>query len=253
VPRPPTGIYLKIIDIMQRHPDGVTAGQIRKELNLPPDKQAQLDRRRRYLRTWYDVHTFTRDGEHYHRLGAKKEAPLDDLGISLKLKAEILRDAHGRCQMCGRTIADGIKLVIDHKVPREWGGKTEQDNLWPLCTDCNAGKKNLFASQDTDLMKRVMPHKSIHVRLGELMKAFNGHPVPAYLMSFVGNQHDWMKRARELRYLGWKIVITRKKLDSGKVMAFYAAKTHTPWPADPSGDIRRYEVERARRNRARRS
>jgi len=32
-------------------------------------------------------------------------------------------------------------LVVDHKIPREWGGETVSENLEAICEDCNAGKK----------------------------------------------------------------------------------------------------------------
>jgi hypothetical protein len=155
--------------------------------------------------------------------------------------------------MCGASVEDGARLVIDHKVPREWGGKTQRENLWALCTDCNAGKKHHFSSQDADIMKKVMCHKSVHVRLGEFLKASRPHGVPAYAMEFVADQADWMKRTRELRYLGWAIETERRKLPSGKVIAQYLLRRSRPWPPDPTAEIHRFERRRALRNRARRS
>jgi 5-methylcytosine-specific restriction endonuclease McrA len=247
------GIHHRILQILKRHPAGVTSGQIRRELRLKPDEQAQLDRRRRDLRAHYIIETFVKDGEHHHRLVGKRPKPLDDTGISLRLRAEVLREAHGRCQMCGAGVEEGARLVVDHKVPREWGGKTEPVNLWALCSDCNAGKKHHFASQDPALMKKVMRHESVHVRLGELLKASRPRAVPAYVMEFVADQSDWMKRTRELRYLGWEIETERKQLPTGKAMAHYLLRRARPWPADPTGEIRRFERRRALRNRSRRS
>lgn len=34
-----------------------------------------------------------------------------------------------------------MKLTMDHKFPIVEGGETEEDNLWALCRDCNAGKR----------------------------------------------------------------------------------------------------------------
>jgi len=62
---------------------------------------------------------------------------------------------------------------VDHKKPRDWGGTSDRDNLWAICEDCNAGRKAYFSSLhvEVELMKRVTAHKSVHVRIGELLKA----------------------------------------------------------------------------------
>jgi uncharacterized protein YozE (UPF0346 family) len=73
----------------------------------------------------------------------KQKKPRDT--ISLSLRFDIFRRDNYKCQICGRSIPDGIKLEIDHKVPVKKGGKTDATNLWTLCFDCNRGKatKNL--------------------------------------------------------------------------------------------------------------
>lgn len=46
-----------------------------------------------------------------------------------------------KCQLCGRTAADGdVVLEVDHKKPRSKGGTNRDENLWTLCFDCNRGK-----------------------------------------------------------------------------------------------------------------
>ena len=53
----------------------------------------------------------------------------------------LLRDG-GRCQACGKTVQDGVKMTVDHIKPREqypWLAY-EVDNLQVLCADCNRGK-----------------------------------------------------------------------------------------------------------------
>jgi len=131
-------------------------------------------------------------------------------------------------------------LVVDHKIPREWGGETVSENLEAICEDCNAGKKNYFKSVDAELMRGVMGHKSVHVRLGETLKASKGEAVDAATMEFVANQDDWKKRIRELRYLGWDIKTFNRKLPGGRVSSFYRAAKPKPWPVDPTGVIRQY-------------
>jgi len=40
-----------------------------------------------------------------------------------------------------------------------------------------------------------MGHKSVHVRLGETLKASKGEAVDAATLEFVANQDDWKKRS----------------------------------------------------------
>ena len=152
--------------------------------------------------------------------------------------------------MCGRTIEEhGVVLHVDHKVPRDLGGKTELENLWAICSTCNEGKKNHFKSLAAPEMMRAMNHKSVHMRLGEALKAAKGEPVSAEILYVIANQDDWKKRVRELRYLGWDIATHNEKNASGRVVSFYQLVSHNPWPADPTGDIRRYERDRATKNK----
>ena len=112
----------------------------------------------------------------------------------------------GACGMCGRTVQKHkIALVVDHKIPRGWGGSSDPENLWAICEECNHGKKNLFASIDSAAMRSAIAHSSVHVRIGELLKGFGvGKPVPSHMIDAVAGQDEWRKRLRELRYLGWK-------------------------------------------------
>lgn len=158
--------------------------------------------------------------------------------------------------MCGRTIAKhGIALVVDHKKPLNWGGSNDPENLWAICEDCNKGKKAYFSSLKADdaLMKRVTSEDSVHVRLGETLKAFGaGKPVPAYLLELIADQDEWRKRIRDLRYpvIGWTISVKKYK-KSGRMHADYVLERWKAWPDDPTGAVRKYEDERKKRNSAR--
>ena len=57
-----------------------------------------------------------------------------------KLRYMILRRDGFRCQLCGRSANDGIKLHVDHIIPISKGGRTIESNLRVLCEDCNLGK-----------------------------------------------------------------------------------------------------------------
>ena len=64
------------------------------------------------------------------------------------LRYDILKRDNFRCQICGRTAQDGVTLEVDHKKPIAKGGKTEPDNLWTLCMDCNRGKAAKYDEDD---------------------------------------------------------------------------------------------------------
>lgn len=58
------------------------------------------------------------------------------------LRFDILKRDNYRCQICGSTAQDGVKLHVDHIIPVSKGGKTEPSNLQTLCDRCNLGKSN---------------------------------------------------------------------------------------------------------------
>ena len=66
-------------------------------------------------------------------------------GLSLSLRFDVFRRDDYRCQICGATTSDGVRLEVDHKDPVSNGGGDEMWNLWTLCFSCNRGKgtKNL--------------------------------------------------------------------------------------------------------------
>ncbi|MHB8753852.1 MAG: HNH endonuclease [Candidatus Acidiferrales bacterium] len=249
---------------MKRFPEGVSGGQLREELEregLKPGDQTHLDRRKRDLKKWFSIEKRVevlggRRVTLYRYLGERLQVT-DEGGIGIRLRAQVIRAAHGKCEMCGRTIErHEITLVVDHKLPRDWGGTNDRENLWAICEDCNAGKKSYFSSLNVapELMTTLMKHKSVHVRIGELLKSFGvGRSVPSFLIGEVSgeNQDDWIKRLRELRYpvIGWKIDFQRRRTASGKSEVSYILREFKPWPDDPSGVIRRFEKERQQRNR----
>lgn len=259
----PGKIHERIVTVMQRFPEGITGGQIRQELGLRPEDQTHLDRRKRDLKKWFVIETRSAtqlvDGKArkvtLYKYVARK-VHVDDQGqVSQRLRAQVIYTAHGRCQMCGQTVEkDGITLVVDHKKPRDWGGTNDRDNLWAICEPCNAGKKAFFSSVNADsaMMKKVMANKSVHVRIGELLKAVGvGNRTPSYLLEIVADQDDWQKRLRELRYpvIGWEIETKTYKSASGKKQADYILRSSRKWPDNPTGIIRDFEKERERRNK----
>lgn len=86
---------------------------------------------------------------------AKRSTKSTDKYINLKLRTKILERDNYTCQLCGATNKDKqfdgnrIKLEVDHVKPLTLGGKTVEENLWTLCSRCNAGKKSLLAYPET--------------------------------------------------------------------------------------------------------
>lgn len=239
-----------MIELLQANSEGLTSGEIRAGLGLQASEQAQLDRRRRDLYVWYDIAKEKRDGEWRYKFVAERAAPRHAGPVPAPLRAQIKLAAHGRCQICGRSVEKhGVVLVVDHKLPQDWGGTNDPDNLWAICEECNSEKKNYYSAQDADLMRAVMRHESIHVRIGETLKMLG--TVSDSVLSLVGGQSDWMKRTRDLRYLGWNFATFRKRLPSGKVEVFYKLLQFQEWPEDPSREARRIEAERAANKRRR--
>lgn len=264
----PGKIHLRIVEVMKRFPDGITGGQIRQELEregLRPEDQTHLDKRKRELKAWFLIgkrkSTLPFEGKKrslvLYTYEGERVSVTDEGSIDQKLRARIIGAAHGRCQMCGKTIEkDRVTLVVDHKKPRDWGGTNDPQNLWAICEECNGGKKAYFSllNADSEMMKKVISHRSVHVRIGELLKAVGvGSRTPSQLLEIVADQDDWQKRLRELRYevIGWKIDKKLYKGTSGKKQTDYILRSFKPWPEDPSGTIRRFEQERERLNRIR--
>ena len=147
----PGAIHLQIIEVMKRFPDGISGGQIREELEkegLDAGEHTHLDRRKRELKKWFvikrEIAASVVNGKKrrvtLYKFSGTRDEIVDEGQINQKIRAELIRGARGRCQMCGRTVEKhGIALVVDHRKPREWGGANELDNLWAICEDCNAG------------------------------------------------------------------------------------------------------------------
>lgn len=166
----------------------------------------QVDRRMRQLRDRFEVRAVYLGGAYRYRLGTKTSGPSSqdvDRGISKRTRAQVL--ARQRCAQRGRRpVDDGIKLVVDHKLPQHWGGGDELENLQPLCEECNHGKQASYATYDeyADEIALAAQYAEPHRRIGELLKAFQGDWVPSELLGVVASmrqyQENWQKRMSEL-------------------------------------------------------
>jgi ATP adenylyltransferase len=66
---------------------------------------------------------------------------LDPEPVPDSLRFKLLKEAGGRCALCGATKNDR-PLDIDHIKPRSRKGKNEEENLQVLCSKCNRSKGN---------------------------------------------------------------------------------------------------------------
>jgi 5-methylcytosine-specific restriction endonuclease McrA len=214
-------------------------------------ERAQLDRRKRDLHPFFRFERKHIGGTVGHRLIERKAGGATRRsGINEKMRAVVL--SAQRCAYCGRTpLEDGVKLDVDHKIPQEWGGSDEFENLQPLCEECNRGKKNLYADYDehADKIRAAITLDEPHKRIGELLRAFGGDWVPSDLIGAVASslqyQEDWQKRLRELRELGWDIAFKRER-GPKRTHTYYRATRAPAWPEGPARAAIR-AVERAKK------
>lgn len=59
-----------------------------------------------------------------------------------RLRYDFIKDKQRRCECCGASPTDGIRIVVDHIKPirRFWHLRLDRMNLQMLCDDCNMGK-----------------------------------------------------------------------------------------------------------------
>ncbi|HEV8429804.1 MAG TPA: HNH endonuclease signature motif containing protein [Pyrinomonadaceae bacterium] len=243
-------LYQRILTVLEKNPQGISINQIRLELGLSADEQQHLDRRVRYLDSFYDIERKRKGREVLYVLRGELSQPLDAEPVDKTTRGRILHLADGRCQMCGRSTKE-IVLHIDHRIPREWGGKTEDDNLWAICSECNEGKRSFFSSITDPRVQQALVHSKVHVRIGELLKSFYGQEVSKSYIRVVAHTHDdFEKRLRELRLLGWKYICKKRK-SKGRVQTFFVLLHWEPWPAgEVSAAIRQAEMRRAHERRS---
>jgi len=138
--------------------------------------QHNYARRVRELRAegWDIVYSASPSG-YVLRSPEKKPKSVDEY-INLKLRQKILERDQYACQLCGHKgnepYADGeiVRLEVDHIVPLKQKGKTAEENLWTLCSRCNAGKKSLLDYPETTKNKIISLNLSDDLRkqLGDL-------------------------------------------------------------------------------------
>lgn len=238
--KPLTGFHKRLYDAFVAMGVGteVTLSELRRQLGCKPDEQQQLRKRIQELRAkGYSAHRTDRrrNREWLYVLDSatRVEGVASDRQVSAKVRAEILHGSGRRCQMCGKTVADDhVRLVVDHRIPLEWGGTNDADNLEAICEECNGGKKAYFASLPADAMKQCMSYDNSVQRIGELLKLFEGRVPPRRLLAAVAMEDEWPRRLRELRDLKWKVKCVRMSGERGAAECSYKLIESRPWPND---------------------
>lgn len=69
--------------------------------------------------------------------------------VPLRMRFQVLLRDNFRCQYCGASPQDGVRLYMDHIIPYSKNGRTEESNLITACFECNIGKR------DTSLEKSI--------------------------------------------------------------------------------------------------
>jgi len=123
--------------------------------------------------------------------------------IDRKTRYRILHRDNSTCQRCGRTPDDGVQLTIDHKVPVEWKGTNDDNNLWVLCRECNEGKKAYFKEFDVETMKKIASLPSATARLKEFIRRNYGKNLSVTTLAIVARSRDWTRQIRRFRELGY--------------------------------------------------
>lgn len=218
------------------------------------------DRALRILETHFDIAEIFREGEKRYQLRdwAARSPAEGRLPLSPRRRAQVLES--GTCGMCGKTVErHRVVLEAELKVPPEWGGTTDPENLWALCEECLKGRHQYLDTYDSysDQIQHAAGFDEPQRRIGELLLALRQEWVPSELIGIVASakefQGDYERRIRDLRALGWEYE-TRKDLGQGaRVRVYYRLVRSAPWPANIRAAITAVENRRKADRRAKRS
>lgn len=115
-----------------------------------------------------------------------------DLEDFSEKQKEIIKKRDGyKCVICGKGVADGVELQVDHIRPKDLGGKATIENGQTLCAQHNFIKKNLNQTETG---------KKMFIRLYEYAKSENYQE----LMSFCEDVLKMYERHDINSHIVWK-------------------------------------------------
>jgi hypothetical protein len=152
----------------------------------------------------WDLEVKRQGGTTYYKLNSaqKGSSGVTREYVDSKTRYAIMQRDNSTCQRCGRTIKDGVKLAVDHKLPVDCGGTNEHSNLWVLCTECNGGKQASFKDFDAETLKTITQLTSTSERLKEFIRRNYGKALPVYILESIGRTREWTRVIRQLRQKG---------------------------------------------------
>lgn len=186
----------RILRLLQdRHPQAVSIDDIAGVARI----HAWARRIRELSAAGWDIEAIPAQRAYRLRALDPREPRAQQAGISSKQRYRILHRDQSRCRRCGRTPEDGVKLVVDHIIPRDWGGPNDDENLWTLCQDCNLGKKAWESDVDSTAMRVVLAQPSARARLREYFRRRPNQILRKEELQIVAGIADYQRRIRELR------------------------------------------------------
>ncbi len=133
--------------IHQRKVDGVWVEEIIpfSEIDIKPKRKPKKKKKKKRAKA-----------KSFHKKSKKlkrKSNPFYRSHEWAKARYQALKKSNGKCELCGRSPADGITLNVDHIKPRHKYPKLalDPDNLQVLCSSCNWGK---YGNDETDWRKK---------------------------------------------------------------------------------------------------
>jgi hypothetical protein len=242
--------------LCRRRRNPPTAAEISFFLDAAASAGMSADRALRSLRTHFDIATIVRNGsERYELRGWAAHWPTGERPeLSLRRRAQALEP--GVCALCGRSpVRHGVVLEPDLRVPPEWGGTTDPENLWPLCEECLEGRRQYLETYASysDQIRYAAGFDEPQRRIGELLLALRDEWVPSELIGIVASakefQGDYERRLRDLRMLGWDYKPWKKSGQGARVRVYYKLTRSAPWPDSIRAAITAEEKRRKARRR----
>jgi hypothetical protein len=240
----------------RRRSNPPTADEIRFFLQASAVEDGSVDTALEGLRDYFAIAAITLDGTTRYQLHgwAGSRPAAQALPIGSRLRAQVLAPA--RCAQCGRTpLRHGVVLDVDWRVPTDWGGTNDPENLQPLCEECRDGKRQYLQTYAafSEQISRAASCDEPQRRIGELLRALKDEWVPSDLIGIVASakeyQEDYQRRLRDLRFLGWDYEKSKRYHEGARVKVYYRLLHAAPWPPNIRAAI---TAEEDRRRRAKR-